>query len=366
MQCQGHPIRRPPCPYLGSEVYEAERALAWCRGEHSLSEPSLVDLCRTTGRSFAAEADELPHLPTHRTLVQSPDTVAGVRQEEWFTSLLSSTETAGEARPDRLSEWFLLPSRERRMGDRPTLVLDLDETLVSSVEGFASPTEVQEAPPHKVMIMSESQTPSPGKGAFRLVWRDGGCLEVRPRPGLGDFLAFVREHFEVILWTAGTGDYARAVLTVIDDAGETFEGRVVARDRRWFRPHEDGQGYAKDLRRLGRSLQRTVLVDNSPIVCRRNPENCIVVPDWIGAQRGRSDAVLPGLRQVLNRWLASRQPVGTFLASCSALLRTPPSVPGIILDCLLYHLVGESEGEKPAADAASPLFHSNPLFQSKI
>lgn len=353
MESQILPLRRPPCPYFGAEVYEAERAQAWCRGKDAVSGPSLLDLCRTTGRSVAVEADELPQEEPHRTLAQSP--AKGSQQDEWFSHL--ETEE-GEARPDRLSEWFLLPSRDRGMGDRPTLVLDLDETLISSVEGFASEIEMQKVrPPQKVIVLRESETPSTHKGAFRLVWRSG-CLEVRPRPGLSNFLAFVRKHFEVILWTAGTGEYARAILSVIDPDGETFAGRVVARDKRWFRPQPDGQGYAKDLRRLGRSLQRTVLVDNYPAVCRRNPDNCIVVPDWVGAQRGKSDRILLDLLGVLAGWLASRQPAGAFLSSCPGLFQTPAETPGPgfshTLDTALYHL------------AVKPPVHLTPLLRSKV
>eukprot|EP00756_Hemistasia_phaeocysticola_P028839 Hpha_TRINITY_DN16195_c0_g3::TRINITY_DN16195_c0_g3_i1::g.8878::m.8878 len=368
MGCKDLPLRRPPCPYFGSEVNEAKCALAWCRGKQAIS--SLAELCKTTGRGVATEADELPHEELHRTLVQSPPATKGA-QDEWFHHLLSTTVDSrgvGEARPDRLSEWFLLPSRDRRMKDRPTLVLDLDETLVSSVEGYASVFEMENAHPHKVRVVNQS--PASPKGVFRLVWRDGGCLEVRPRPGLGNFLAFVRKHFEVILWTAGTGEYARAVLSVIDPAAETFAGRVVARDKRWFRPQPDGQGYAKDLRRLGRSLQRTVLVDNSPAVCRRSPENSIVVPDWLGEKRGKSDGVLLDLLHVLTRWLASREPVATFLCSCTALLRIHPDVPGLTLDTvLLYHLVGEEDEEvrhktaKPAVDAAGHALLASPSLR---
>jgi len=355
------PLRRPPCPYFGSEVYEAERAFAWCCGKPSLNSPSLLDLWKTTGRSTAVEEDELPVTEPYRSLEQSPP-VKGSRHHELFAHL--ATTKAGEARPDRLSEWFLLPSRDRGMGDRPTLVLDLDETLISSSEGFASEFEMESVQaPEKVRVFRNFETPSPHQGAFRLVWNDG-CLEVRPRPGLSRFLAFVRKHFEVILWTAGTAEYAKAILSVIDPTGEIFAGRLVARDKRWFRPQPDGQGYAKDLRRLGRSLQRTVLVDNSPAVCRRNPENCVVIPDWVGQKHGKSDRALLELLRVLTAWLASRQPAGTFLASCENLLRASVDVPGHSIETDLYHLV-----ERPDAEQhhAKHIAHTDtPQLPSKI
>eukprot|EP01065_Artemidia_motanka_P038066 TRINITY_DN46938_c0_g1_i1.p1 TRINITY_DN46938_c0_g1~~TRINITY_DN46938_c0_g1_i1.p1 ORF type:complete len:333 (+),score=84.01 TRINITY_DN46938_c0_g1_i1:58-999(+) len=171
---------------------------------------------------------------------------------------------------------LLLPPRDDARFSSPlTVVLDLDETLVSF-----------------------------GDNAFD---RDG-WEGVRHRPGLarlGDCLRSLG--CEVVVWTAATRPYARAVMTSFaraqgaDGLPAITAHHTVNRDTgRWF---EDGgfAGHVKDLRLLGRDLSRTVMVENRALSCLMQKENCVLVPDYFGPRRRKApdDVVLSQLCQLL-------------------------------------------------------------------
>ena len=165
---------------------------------------------------------------------------------------------------------FLI-STERDKAFSKTLVLDMDETLVHSVR---VPSNYSVNPRQDGGMFAERR----GSTIF-LEWPDGFLLRVYLRPGLDEFLRFCAANFEVVLWTAGIKSYADEVVKKIDTRGRLFK-HVITRDSKWFHNASDGQGYVKDLSKLGRSLDSTVLVDNSPFVCRYNFENSIIVSDW--------------------------------------------------------------------------------------
>eukprot|EP01065_Artemidia_motanka_P020634 TRINITY_DN2468_c2_g1_i1.p1 TRINITY_DN2468_c2_g1~~TRINITY_DN2468_c2_g1_i1.p1 ORF type:complete len:352 (+),score=122.39 TRINITY_DN2468_c2_g1_i1:87-1142(+) len=338
-------LRRPPCPYFSAEVHETRSAIAWCGGS-AVPEPSLRQLCSQVGRSVQspppAWSVEGHRLPSNTAVSPPPGDTA----DEYFTRMLSSGADAAAPSATKLEEWFLLPSRDRELDDRPTLVLDLDETLIHSVEASATAEELAAFAEHGG---TEPLTFPGNGGAFRLVWRDGGCLYVHRRPGLRKFLDHVKDKFEVVLWTAGMRGYARAVLSVIDEGRRVFGERVVARDRRWFKPQPDGEGYAKVLNRLGRSLHRTILLDNSPGVCRLSADNCVVVPDYFGPQppysHPDSDSVLEAAAGLLDEWLHARMPAPSFLRSAD---RINTRVPDHSDYTPLHHLQPKEKKGRPA------------------
>lgn len=147
-----------------------------------------------------------------------------------------------------------LPPRTRSLSSRPTLALDLDETLVhcslQPLDGASFSLNVPCNESNSVYV-----------------------VHVRTRPYLELFLDHVSKKFEVVIFTASKRAYAERLLHQLDPK------RALVRHR-LYREHctklptgpDDGGGlmaagqfpqvYAKDLRVLGRDLSRTVLVDN--------------------------------------------------------------------------------------------------------
>lgn len=141
---------------------------------------------------------------------------------------------------------------------RLTLVLDLDETLVRS--SFDMTFEFDfEAP-------------------FAL----NGCwctARVRKRPFVDAFLARVAQHFELVVMTAGVEPYASLVLDILDT------NRVL--EHRFYRDSctkTDTGLLVKDLSRMNRDLERTIIVDNSPNAYLWHPENAVDIKDFVGDQ----------------------------------------------------------------------------------
>jgi len=155
---------------------------------------------------------------------------------------------------------------------KPTLVLDLDETLVHcSVEPVASPDFI-----------------------FPVSY-DGNEFRVHAykRPHLRSFLKRVSEMFEVVLFTASLPQYAEALVRVLDPTQEIFSYCL-------FR-NACVQGFGsfiKDLSLLGRDLSKTVIIDNSPQAFSFQPDNGIPIRSYFDS---KDDRELPKLIPFLQR-----------------------------------------------------------------
>ena len=139
---------------------------------------------------------------------------------------------------------------------KPTLVLDLDETLVHAV------------PAVKPMFPSELLKVSQDDGDFAL-W-----LAIRPH--VHQFLSSLAAHYELVVWTAGTEPYGRAVVQRLDPSGSFISHSL-------YRQHctqRDGR-FIKDLSRLGRD-ERTRICDNNPVSFSFQPSAGILVNDFVG------------------------------------------------------------------------------------
>ncbi|KAI8872485.1 NIF-domain-containing protein [Ramicandelaber brevisporus] len=147
----------------------------------------------------------------------------------------------------------LLPPLEKRDERKMCLVLDLDETLVHS---SFKPTE---NPDFTVPVELD--------GIIHTVY-------VQKRPGVDQFLLDVAQHFEVVIFTASIPKYADPVLDILDPH------RVIR--HRLFRDSCSIHygNYVKDLNRLGRSLRRIIILDNSPASYYLHPNNAVPVTTW--------------------------------------------------------------------------------------
>ncbi|KNA17510.1 hypothetical protein SOVF_079280 [Spinacia oleracea] len=145
--------------------------------------------------------------------------------------------------------FFGLPPPENP--EKLTIFLDLDETLIHSSAD----------PPSKT---------------FDFIVRpkiDGETMDfyVLKRPGVDEFLQYLSEKFEIVVFTAGLRDYASLVLDVLD------KNRVI--NHRLYRDscrELDGK-YVKDLAQMGRDLWKVAIIDDNPNSYAFQPENAIQI-----------------------------------------------------------------------------------------
>lgn len=144
--------------------------------------------------------------------------------------------------------------KKRQGAPKVSLVLDLDETLVHSS------TLAVDAPDHifPVNLRNVSYT-----------------VYARLRPHFVEFMERVCDIFEVIVFTASQRVYAEELLNRIDPKGRYFHHRVY-RDSCII---VDGN-YLKDLTVLGRDLNHTIIVDNSPISFSYQLDNGVPIESW--------------------------------------------------------------------------------------
>lgn len=153
----------------------------------------------------------------------------------------------------------LVPPKDPSLGDKITVVLDLDETLVYAREG-----------------------------------------PLYARPGLEELLIFLKENCEAIVWTAGVKAYAQAVVRNVDHI-EAIR-HTVYRHKKWF---TGCAGYNKDLSLLGRDLASTLIIENTPDCVRGNEQNGILVADYEGGEL--EDNTLPGILLLLKDIIERRK-----------------------------------------------------------
>ncbi|CAH7682359.1 HAD-like domain-containing protein [Phakopsora pachyrhizi] len=147
----------------------------------------------------------------------------------------------------------LLPALETEMRGKKCLVLDLDETLVHSSfktisnSDFVVPVEIENLI-HNVYVIK--------------------------RPGVDEFMRRMGSIYEIVVFTASLSKYADPVLDMLD------QDRVVR--HRLFREscYNHKGNYVKDLSQLGRRIEDTIIIDNSPASYIFHPNNAVPVSSW--------------------------------------------------------------------------------------
>ena len=137
------------------------------------------------------------------------------------------------------------------------MVLDLDETLV-----------------HYYEVNRE--------GKFRI------------RPGCDKFLKEMSQLYEVVIFTAAMQDYADWVLDSID------KNKYIS--HRMYRQHASPTGmvFVKDLSKIGRPLNKCIIVDNVAENFSLQPDNGIFIKSWF---HDPTDTALLELAPLLKRKL---------------------------------------------------------------
>ena len=123
-----------------------------------------------------------------------------------------------------------------------TLVLDLDETLIS--------------------LRIE---PEQNKGLLRL------------RPGLLEFLSSVKIFYELIIFTSSTQEYADPIINAIEKGNKIFDFKL-------YRQHTIiyNNEFVKDISKLGRPLDKLIIVDNLQQNFRLQKANGIMIKGFWG------------------------------------------------------------------------------------
>ena len=103
---------------------------------------------------------------------------------------------------------------------------------------------------------------------------NSGILQFRPF--ISEFLSTIKNYYELIIFTAGTKEYADPIINAIEQKGTKFDYRL-------YRIHTiiKGNDFVKDLSKLGRDLSRTIIVDNMEQNYKLQPYNGITIrPFW--------------------------------------------------------------------------------------
>eukprot|EP01060_Flectonema_neradi_P019211 TRINITY_DN2623_c0_g2_i1.p1 TRINITY_DN2623_c0_g2~~TRINITY_DN2623_c0_g2_i1.p1 ORF type:complete len:340 (+),score=73.45 TRINITY_DN2623_c0_g2_i1:46-1065(+) len=174
------------------------------------------------------------------------------------------TQAAGEVK--------LLPPQRDEWGEVYTVVLDMDETLLSH----------------------------PKLG------------EVHERPGARDLVKGLKGKCEVILWTASTRTATEVALESLNLKASDFT-HVITRSDKWF----SWKTSAKDIRYLNRNSDKIVVIENSPFCIELNRRHGILVRDF--NKRTKRDDTLFKINRIIQNLLVSNLDVPTFLESCECL-----------------------------------------------
>ena len=295
----------PPLSHTHAAIHHRAAAAAeQQKADATLLPPSSSDRDSDTALAVAddSEAAALPPPAALPTTTSSSDDSAACDDDfiefdpyAFIKALPPLTACVTERGPP------LLPARTRAHGERVTLVLDLDETLVHSTLG-----------------------PIPPPGAdFSFDVALGGRthgVHVRTRPHLETFLNRVADLFEVVVFTASQKVYAERLLNELDPSRRLIRHRVF-RDACVI---VDGN-YLKDLTVLGRDLARVVIVDNSPQAFGFQLDNGVPIESWYD---DAGDAELVRLLPLLEA-LATATDVRPLLANAFQLRRMVERAPSL-------------------------------------
>ena len=112
------------------------------------------------------------------------------------------------------------------------------------------------------------------------------------RPGLSEFLEELSQYYELIAFTGSTPENANIILDAIEEGKFIFAKRL-------YRNHMiiiDNE-FVKDLNRIGRPLDKIIIVDNRPQNFRLQKENGICIKSFFGEDK--SDMNLINLKNIL-------------------------------------------------------------------
>ena len=117
---------------------------------------------------------------------------------------------------------------------------------------------------------------------------------VNVRPTAKEFIEEMDKHYELVIFTAGTKDYADYALKFVDP-----EGKIV---HRLYREHaiQKGATFVKDISKLGRDLKKVIIIDNVVENFQLQSDNGIFIDSWEGNVNDTSlKDLMPILKQIV-------------------------------------------------------------------
>ncbi|KAJ3426555.1 nli interacting factor-like phosphatase family protein [Anaeramoeba flamelloides] len=159
-----------------------------------------------------------------------------------------------------------LPQQTTENKGKPTLVLDLDKTLIYSAitkfDGYDfaykfGPTEQRQL-----------------------------LVYVQKRPFVDDFLKRCSEMFEIVVFTASLKRYAEPIIDQLDPEKKYIQHRLY----RGMCLDLFGN-YIKDLSRINRNLNSTVIIDDAPVSYCLHPQNGIHIKPFLGFDKADKELV---------------------------------------------------------------------------
>ena len=129
-----------------------------------------------------------------------------------------------------------------------------------------------------------------------------GVNGVKHRPFVGELLEYLlHEDIEVIIWTAASKGYSRCVQESLSKlVPRVFDYRLY-RTNLWY-----SENHVKDLSRLGRNLDKVLMVENRAHSGRLQPSNTILVPDFYRNSM-KDDASLVYVKDVIHGFMQSTE-----------------------------------------------------------
>ena len=115
---------------------------------------------------------------------------------------------------------------------------------------------------------------------------------VRIRPGVTEFLKEIGKIYELIVFTTATQEYADLLIDAIEEDKIYF-------DHRLYREHAIivDNDFVKDLTRIGRPLDKIIIIDDMPQNFKLQKENGIIIRPFWGEDN--NDSVLYNLVPIL-------------------------------------------------------------------
>mmetsp|Transcript_27448 Transcript_27448/g.44058 ORF Transcript_27448/g.44058 Transcript_27448/m.44058 type:complete len:391 (-) Transcript_27448:88-1260(-) len=199
---------------------------------------------------------------------------------------MESTRVSSPRRVDNATPPSVEPSTSSTLRERAELaqaneekmqpllaVLDLDGTIVHAHQEWGKPYD------------------------FEI----GDCsnrLYVHARPGTSSFLEWLRQSkIQVAVYTAGTAEYASGVVKNLDPRGNLVQQSLSRED--CVADPSRPNAFTKDLTKFRDDMRRIVLVDNSSMSFTLQPDNGILVQDWLGLEN--NDMELVRVRSILEK-----------------------------------------------------------------
>lgn len=190
---------------------------------------------------------------TYRNSDQYNNTNENSNKNDTNNNIMYTPQYCFSNNNDNIDERPLLDPIESGDSGKKCLIIDLDETLVHSSfkqvsnADFIVPVEI-DGIVHQVYVLK--------------------------RPHVDEFLKKMGKLFECVLFTASLAKYADPVADLLDKSN-VFKARLFREACVYYRGN-----YVKDLSRLGRDLNKVIIIDNSPASYIFHPDNAVACTSW--------------------------------------------------------------------------------------